>query len=167
MITLCASAGNGPTDSISAAPSATPTTFTIFASPRFSRPAEPRPTGADPADRGRTCALLVAGAPALVRLDGQQAVVAALLLPADEVVLRRVEVGGRVAVGLDRHARDGDRVLAGVDPVQRAAVLAGQGRRGPGDREPERREQRRDSGSTHQPASSSLFYDQWAQPNDI
>src|SRR3954453_3073372 len=49
MITLCASAGNGPTDSNSAAPSATPTTFTIFASPRLSRPAEPRPTLAPPA----------------------------------------------------------------------------------------------------------------------
>src|SRR4051812_22684148 len=107
MITLCASAGNGPTDSISAAPSATPTTFTILASPRFARPAEIRPTGADPADRGRACTLLVADAPALVRLDVQRDILAALLLPADDVVLRRVEVGDRVAVGLDRHAHDG------------------------------------------------------------
>src|SRR3954468_4144422 len=112
-ITLCASAGNGPTDSISAAPSATLTTFTIFASPRFARPAEPRPTGADPADRGRACTLLVAGAPALVRLDLAQDVLAAPLLPADDVIHRRVEVGDRVAVGLDRHAHDGDRVLVG------------------------------------------------------
>src|SRR4051794_20242101 len=51
MITLCASAGNGPTDNNSAAPSATPTTFTIFASPRLSRPAEPRPTRARSASR--------------------------------------------------------------------------------------------------------------------